>query len=250
MIQFDNVYKSYAGGLIGPVQKALKGLSFTLENGKTMGLVGANGAGKSTCIRLMMDFIRADDGSISILGSPPSNRRLRKRIGYLPEIPSFPPNLNILDMLRFTGKACNLSETTIRVRAEHWLKKLHLWKARRRPLRNYSKGMQQRASFCLALMNDADLFILDEPMSGLDPVGRAEILCLIHELKKSGKTILFCSHILEDIDRVADTILVLHKGEKLFSGSPETLCKTRQARDLPDAFLKLIGESDGCDQVH
>ncbi len=246
MICFEDVCKVYSSGPFRASKTALKGLSFTLNKGKTMGLVGANGAGKSTCIRLMMDFIRPDSGTVRLFNSSPQDRKVREKIGYLPEIPSFPSNLTIMDMLRFTGRACNLSKAKIRERSEFWLKKLHLWEDRYRPLRNFSKGMQQRASFCLALMNDAELFILDEPMSGLDPVGRAEILQLINDLRAFGKTILFCSHILEDIDRVVDTILVMHKGEKLFYGSPQALCKTQGISDLPGAFLSLVKESYNC----
>ena len=103
MIKFDNVWKTYAQEFGSPAYRALKGLNFTLQAGQTLGLIGANGAGKSTCIRLLMDFIRPDSGTIRIDGSPPGDRRLRHRIGYLPEIASFPSSLTILDMLRFVG---------------------------------------------------------------------------------------------------------------------------------------------------
>ena len=212
-----------------------------------MGLVGANGAGKSTSLRLLMDFIRPDKGEIRILDNPPSNHLIRQQIGYLPETAGFPPNLTVLDMLQFTGKSCNLKSHEIKTGAEKWLKQLDLWEARRRPLRHYSKGMQQRANFAIALLNEPNLLILDEPMSGLDPIGRANILSLIQELKKKGKTILFCSHILEDVDRLVDSVLVLHKGEQLYNGSLSDFIDQNQSGSFVDAYLKLIHtvEKDG-----
>ncbi len=119
--------------------------------------------------------------------------------------------------------------------------KLGLWEVRNRPLRNYSKGMQQRAGFVLALVHDPSLLILDEPMSGLDPIGREQIGQIIFDLKSQGKTILFCSHILEDVDRLVDRLLILHKGEKKFDGSLTDLSKSYQTNTIVDGFLQAIG---------
>lgn len=250
-IVFNDIWKTYKKEIGARAHTALRGVSFRLPVGETLGLIGANGAGKSTCIRLIMDFIRPDKGLIEVLGKGAWSREVRGKIGFLPEVPGFPPNLNILDMLRFTGATCNLPGRVCRERSEKWLKRLGLWDVRTRPLRNYSKGMQQRANFCLALMNDAELFILDEPMSGLDPIARSGIISLIQELKQTGKTILFCSHILEDIDLVADKILVLHKGLNLFYGTPQGLCRESQAEELSSAFLNLVSQTeDGHVQIH
>ena len=240
MITLTNVWKTYASDLGATAQTALADFSFSLEAGMALGLIGANGAGKSTCIKLLMDFIRPDKGEIILFGQPPAVPASRRRIGYLPETANFPPNLTVLDMLRFTAATCNMSRTAMGERSENLLTRLGLWQARKRPLRTYSKGMQQRANFVIALLNDPELLILDEPMSGLDPIGRADISALILELKRQGKTILFCSHILEDVDRLVDAVLVLHRGRKLFDGSPAALLAQQQAANLPDAFLSLI----------
>lgn len=240
MITFDTVSKTYAKELTSAAHTALAAISFSVSRGETLGLIGANGAGKSTAIKLLMDFIRPDAGSISILGSSPKNPTIRCQIGYLPETANFPANLTVLDMLRFTGSTCNMAQPEIRNASEKWLRRLGLWDARKRPLRNYSKGMQQRANFAIALLNDPELLILDEPMSGLDPIGRADILSLITDLKKQGRSILFCSHILEDVDRLVDKVLVLHKGEKIFEGQPQTLADQQNCSSFVEGYLSLV----------
>ena len=145
-----------------------------------------------------------------------------------------------MNLLDFTGTTCGLSKKAIRIGSEKWLRHLALWEDRKRPLRNYSKGMQQRANFAIALLNDPDLLILDEPMSGLDPIGRADIFTLISDLKAQGKTILFCSHILEDVDRLVDNVLVLHKGRKLFEGTPRTLATQQDSANFVEGYLSLV----------
>lgn len=242
MITFETVSKTYAKELTSAAHTALAGISFSVARGETLGLIGANGAGKSTAIKLLLDFIRPDAGSISIFGSSPKNPEIRRQIGYLPETANFPSNLTVLDMLRFTGSTCSMEQKEVRAASEKWLRRLGLWEARRRPLRNYSKGMQQRANFALALLNEPELLILDEPMSGLDPIGRADILALITELKSQDRTILFCSHILEDVDRLVDRVLVLHKGRKLFEGPPHDLAEQQGCPSFVEGYLALVQE--------
>lgn len=240
MITYTGVSKTYPRELGSNAHLAMDKVSFDLGRGCTIGLVGANGAGKSTCIHLLMNFIRPDAGEITISGQPVTNAALRNSIGYLPEVASFPANLTVLDMLRFAGTACGLSVAIIKQRSKSLLKELELWEVRKRPLRSYSKGMQQRASFAVALIGDPELLILDEPMSGLDPVGREKIISLIQRLKQQGKTILFCSHILEDVHRLAERLLVLHKGEMLFDGTVEQICAQEQVATMTEAFLSII----------
>lgn len=244
MITFSNVWKRYSKELFRPAPYALQDVSFSLAPGKTMGLIGANGAGKSTSIRLLMDFIRADKGTIQVFNTHPGVYSTRNNIGYLPETASFPPNLTIRNLLRYTGATCGIPKKTLKKRSEQWLNELDLWEARKRPLRTYSKGMQQRANFVLALINDPELLILDEPMSGLDPMGRSTIIALIQQLKQSGKTILFCSHILEDVDRLVDDILVLHKGKKVFYGTPAELAARENKETMAEAFVSLVEKEE------
>jgi ABC-2 type transport system ATP-binding protein len=239
-VSFTDVWKTYERELGAVSEPALRAVTFSVRRGETLGLIGANGAGKSTCIRLLMDFIRPDQGSITLDGRSPEDSTLRHDIGYLPEIASFPASLTILDMLRFVGSTHDLPKSTLAEQSEKWLRVLELWDARKRPIRTYSKGMQQRASFVLALVHDPSLLILDEPMSGLDPIGRARIGQLIQDLKAQGKTILFCSHILEDVDRLADRLLILHKGEKRFEGSPVELSAAFGTCSIVDGFMRAI----------
>lgn len=245
MIIFENVSKRYTKELFRPAPPALQDIFFTLQAGQTLGLIGANGAGKSTSIRLMMDFIRPDKGVIRLFGRPASDLSQRNLIGYLPETASFPTNLTILDLIRFTAATCGIPTALKRERSDLLLQELGLWEARHKRMRTYSKGMQQRANFVLALLNDPQLLILDEPMSGLDPLGRGQIIDLIHRLKEQGKTILFCSHILGDVDRLVDQLLVLHQGISLFNGPPGDLLKEQGAHDIETAFISLINRQGG-----
>lgn len=240
MITFKNVTKIYPKDIGSSPHTALMDLSFSTNPGETLGLIGVNGAGKSTSIRLLMDFIRPDKGSIQLFGSHPANHNIRKKIGYLPETANFPANLNVMDLLRFTAATCGLATSILHKKSEELLKLLDLWEVRQRPLRTYSKGMQQRANFSIALINDPELLILDEPMSGLDPLGRKKIIDLILRLRNEGKTILFCSHILEDVSPLTDNILLLHKGKKLFFGTPEQLAKRENKATLAEAFVNMV----------
>jgi ABC-2 type transport system ATP-binding protein len=183
-----------------------------------------------------MGYMRPDRGKVLVMGEEHSSPSLRQHIGYLPEISSFPSNLTCLELLHFAGRCCDMPKKTIAERGEELLQRLGIWEARKRRLSEYSKGMQQRASFAAALIHDPELLILDEPMSGLDPIGRAEIIALIHDLRAAGKSILFCSHLLDDVERITDHVAILHQGELLYNGSIAGLCAassdwTLSARD-------------------
>ncbi|MEN8141318.1 MAG: ABC transporter ATP-binding protein [Thermodesulfobacteriota bacterium] len=244
MINCASVTKTYAKELGVAAHTALCDFSFTVAKGETVGLIGANGAGKSTAIKLLMDFIRPDSGAIKIMGTEPGTSAIRAAIGYLPETANFPSNLTVLDMLRFSGSACGMERGQVRSGSEKWLRRLALWESRKRPLRNYSKGMQQRANFAIALLGDPELLILDEPMSGLDPIGRADIIELIQELQEAGRTILFCSHILEDVDRLVDRVVVLHKGQKIFDGKPDMLAAGQGQESFVEGYLTLVRQEE------
>ncbi len=245
MIAFTHVSKTYVKAIAVKAQTALADLTFTVQKGETLGLIGANGAGKSTSIRLLMDFIRPDTGTIRLFNASPRAPQLRRQIGYLPETANFPANLTVVDLLRFTGVTCAVPKDILQQRSQELLTLLDLWEVRRRPLRSYSKGMQQRANFAIALINDPELLILDEPMSGLDPMGRKKIIDLISQLKEAGKTILFCSHILEDVDRLVDSVLLLHKGKKLFHGTPGELAVQEDKPSMAEAFVSRVKREDG-----
>jgi len=247
MIQFVEVHKTYPKQINrSPAKHALKGVSFALKQGQTLGLIGQNGAGKSTSIRLIMAYMQADQGKVIVLQHEHNDPALRRHIGYLPETSTFPPNLTCMELLRFAGRCCNMSGTLIEQRSKTLLTRLGIWDERKRRLSEYSKGMQQRASFAAALIHDPKLLILDEPMSGLDPIGRAEIIALIHDLRQQGKSILFCSHLLDDVERITDDVAILHQGHVLYHGTITDLC-TDQAKangkpslNLQDAFVRVV----------
>jgi len=213
-----------------------------MRTGEALGMNGPNGAGKSTCIRLLLDFIRPDSGSIKIFGQSPKDPTIRQHIGYLPEVANFPQNVSCMDMMRFAGRSCQMRTESIAVTSETWLKRLGLWEDRNRRLRTYSKGMLQRTSFAMALIHNPELLVLDETMSGLDPIGRADIVTLIQELKERGKTILFCSHLLEDVERLVDRLIVLHQGRILFTGDLNSM-KSKGGGSLEKGFISLIDGS-------
>jgi len=250
MIQFTDVHKTYPKQINrSPAQHALKGISFCLERGQTLGLIGQNGAGKSTSIRLIMGYMRIDQGKLSVLQDDSLSAATRRHIGYLPETSTFPPNLSGMELLRFAGRCCDMPGTLITERAQVLLKRLGIWDVRNRRLSQYSKGMQQRASFAAALIHDPELLILDEPMSGLDPIGRAEIIDLIHDLRSQGKSILFCSHLLDDVERITDHVAILHQGHVLYDGTIADLCVQQCAQQstnghnrasLQDAFVSVV----------
>jgi len=242
MIRLQNIHKTYPRQLGTPEYKALDDISFQLQKGETMGLIGANGAGKSTTIKLILDFIRPDKGRITVLGRNPSYPLIRQQIGYLPEVARFPQNLTCMEMIRFAGETCGLSRSEVAKAAEKWLLRLDLWESRERLLRGFSKGMQQRASFAMALIHEPELLILDEPMSGLDPIGRAKIVELILELKREGRSILFCTHLLDDINRLVDKLLVLHNGQIRYEGYLDSFCNSEQS--VEEAFLALVAKGD------
>ena len=245
MIVFEGVKKIYPKEIGVSSHAALAELSFSLQRGQVLGLIGPNGAGKSTTIKLLMDFIRPTQGTIQLFDhSPASTPRLRQKIGYLPETANFPANLTAIDLLRFAASTCAVPKDVMRQRSRELLTLLDLWDVRCRPLRTYSKGMQQRTNFAIALINDPELLILDEPMSGLDPMGRKKIIDLVDQLKGAGKTILFCSHILEDVDRLVDSVLLLHKGKKLFHGTPAALAAEEDKTSIAEAFVSRVKKEE------
>jgi len=225
MIRFSHVHKTYPKQInASPAHHALKGVSLALSQGSTLGLIGQNGAGKSTCIRLIMGYMRADQGKVIVLGDESNSPATRQHIGYLPEISALPSNLTCMELLRFVGQCSGMQKKQIDERAEMLLQRLGIWPERKRRLNTYSKGMQQRASFAAALIHDPELLILDEPMSGLDPIGRSEIIGLIHDLRSQGKSILFCSHLLDDVERITERVAIIHQGHMLYDGAITDLC--------------------------
>lgn len=192
---------------------ALSALDLEIPKGEVFGFLGPNGAGKSTTIKSIMGLIRPSGGEMMVAGVPISDPSSRRKIGYLPENPSFYDFLSGREYLEFIGRSFQLADDLIAQQVNVVLQKMELSEAADRPIRSYSKGMVQRLGLAQTLIHDPDLFILDEPMSGLDPLGRVLVKKLITELKQQGKTIFFSTHITADVEAVCDRVGVIINGE-------------------------------------
>jgi ABC-2 type transport system ATP-binding protein len=210
-IEISNLSKSFKGKK-GARVEALQVLSIAIEQGEVFGFLGPNGAGKSTTIKTLMGLIKPTSGSAKIMEVNVSSCSARTRVGYLPENPAFYDFLNAEEFLLFIGKTYGMDEGVIRKQSEYVLQLMELWDARKRPIHGYSKGMVQRLGLAQALLHDPDLYILDEPMSGLDPLGRALVKNIIRELKERGKTVFFSTHITADVEAVCDRVGVIVGG--------------------------------------
>jgi ABC-2 type transport system ATP-binding protein len=205
--------------------EALRGVSFTVQKGHIFGFVGPNGAGKTTTIRTLMGLIRPTSGSATILGQAIPSRAARFKVGFLPESPYFYDYLTVGELLDLAGRLFGMSRADRKKRADELIEKVGLARARTQPLKKFSKGMLQRAGLAQALMNDPELVVLDEPTSGLDPIGRKEVRDLIVELRDAGKTVFFSSHILTDIEAIADQVAIVARGQLQAQGTPAELIK-------------------------
>lgn len=222
-IEIQQVSKTYNPGLFKKKVRAVDGLDLAIRSGEVFGLVGPNGAGKSTTIRLLLNLIRPDSGQIVFRGNPVEGTFLQKEVGYLSENPYLYDHLTVTELLVFCGRTSGLAAAQIQQRSHELLSKMGLLEAQKRPLRTFSKGMLQRAGICFALLHDPSLIVFDEPMSGLDPIGRKMVFDLVTELRQQGKTIFFCSHILNDVERLCDRIGLMIDGRLVEEVSPGDL---------------------------
>ncbi len=210
-IFFDQVTKIYSEGFKGK-KIAVDQLTLEVHQGEIFGFVGPNGAGKSTAIKILLNILFPTLGTAYLLGQPVTEKSIRSRVGYLPENPYFYDHLTPEELLWFGGKTSGLTSTQIRERTDRLLSMVDLNHVRRRSLRAFSKGMVQRAGLALALVNDPEVVVLDEPMSGLDPLGRKLMSDIIRGLKDQGKTVFFSSHILHDVEDLCDRIGIIVNG--------------------------------------
>jgi len=225
VIEINNLIKDYEVGFWRKRKvRALDGVSLTVEPHQVFGFLGANGAGKTTTLKLLMRLIFPTGGSARILGCDISDISMHERIGYLPENPYFYDYLTAREFLNYCGELFGLDQTIRAKRTDQLLVRVNLdRKSWDRQLRKFSKGMLQRVGLAQALVNDPEIVFLDEPMSGLDPVGRREVRDLIAALRGEGKTIFMCSHILSDIEVLCDNVAILKGGKVARSGSLDEL---------------------------
>jgi ABC-2 type transport system ATP-binding protein len=241
VIEIRNLSKVYRDFWGRKKVQAVKSLSLDVKRGEVFGLLGPNGSGKTTTIKMLLGLLFPTSGEISILGKKASDVAKNERIGYLPEESYLYRFLNADETLDFYGRLFNMSAQERNQRADELIKLVGLDQARRRQLKEYSKGMTRRIGLAQALINNPDLVVLDEPTSGLDPIGTREMKDLILKLRDEGKTVLLCSHQLADVQDVSDRIAVMFQGELKVMGSVEELLELREETEIRTGNLSEEG---------
>src|SRR5690242_1032260 len=219
---------------------AVKDLNLKVGAGEVFGFLGPNGAGKTTTMNVLLGFVNATSGSAFLFGVNVREPIARQRIGYLPELTYYYKFLTGEELLRFYARLFRIPQTEANRRIDQLLKLVELDHARKRPIRTYSKGMQQRAGLAQALINNPDLLLLDEPTSGLDPLGRMKVREIIQRLKNEGKTVFFSSHELGEVETICDRVAIMYQGELKVEGRVSDLVQQYQC-NLEQVFLKVVG---------
>ncbi len=243
ILTIENLRVEYRSREVGQgTRLALKGLNLSVGRGEVFGFLGPNGAGKTTTMNVLLGFVNATGGAAYLFGTNVREPIARQRIGYLPEMTYYYKFLTAEELLRFYARIFRIPKPEREPRIDAVLKLVELEEARKRPIKTYSKGMQQRAGLAQALINNPDLLILDEPTSGLDPVGRMKVREIIQRLKSEGKTVFFSSHELGEVETVCDRVGILCQGELKAEGRVRDIVNQYQC-DLEQAFLRIIGYS-------
>ena len=247
VIETRNLSKVYRDFWGRQKVQALKALDLEVRKGEIFGLLGPNGSGKSTTIKLLLGLLFPTSGRALVLGNDATNVQKNERIGYLPEESYLYKFLNAEETLDFYGRLFDMPASLRKQRTQELIDMVGLGWAKRRQLKEYSKGMTRRIGLAQALINDPDLILLDEPTSGLDPTGTSEMKDMILRLRDQGKTVLMCSHLLGDVQDVCDRIAILHQGELKELGRVDSLLKVRdvtqiQAKQLPQEAYAAIQE--------
>ncbi|MEW6302453.1 MAG: ABC transporter ATP-binding protein [Verrucomicrobiota bacterium] len=219
---------------------ALQGLNLAVSQGEVFGFLGPNGAGKTTTMNVLLGFVNPTSGAAYLFETDVRQPIARQRIGYLPELTYYYKFLTAEEILRFYARIFQIPNADIEKRIDEVLKLVELEHARKRQIKTYSKGMQQRVGLAQALINNPDLLILDEPTSGLDPIGRMKVREIIQRLKNEGKTVFFSSHELGEVETVCDRVAILFQGELKEEGRVHDIVAKYQC-NLEQAFLKIIG---------
>ncbi|RME77012.1 MAG: ABC transporter ATP-binding protein [Planctomycetota bacterium] len=249
MIAFHQVSKRYTSEVL-----AVNQLSFEVNSCEIFGLVGPNGSGKTTTIKLILGLIQPSAGEVEVMGMAPETLAIKYRIGYQPEESYFYPFLNSYEILRFYGQIYGIPRKTLKKRMDYLLDLVGLKnKDRKRKIGEYSKGMVRRIGLAQALLNDPSLLILDEPTSGMDPIGSREFKDLLLRLKEEGKTILLSSHLLSDVAMTCDEVMILHNGQEVKRGHVKDLLASEDTfealfRSLTPQFqekLKALAKEEG-----
>jgi ABC-2 type transport system ATP-binding protein len=240
VLQAEDLHKTFRIGFFRKRVEAVRGVSFDVKRGETFGLLGPNGAGKTTSLRIILRLIYPNRGDIKLFGKPLDIDSL-SRIGYLPENPYVYQYLRAPEFLDLCGRLTGLDGPRRRKRTDEMIQLVGLGHAVDRPIGRFSKGMMQRMGLAQALLHDPELLILDEPMSGLDPIGRKQVREIVLAERKAGKTIIFTSHVLSDVEMLCDRIAIVNKGQVVARGTLDELLK----RDVRRVRIELTSVSEG-----
>lgn len=248
-ISIRGLQKTIRVGFWGRPLTLLQGFDLDVQRGHVFGFIGPNGAGKSTTIKHLIGAAQPTSGTVRLFGEAPSALASRRRLGYLPELPNLPATLTPRELLSLHARLCDVTGDARERRVDALLERVELSDKADRRIGGFSKGMQQRVGLALALIGEPELLILDEPMSGLDPMGRRLVRDLIREQQTAGRTVFFSSHVLPDVEAVCDEIAVLHRGRLLVHGPLGPLLeRTRRGFELrfraeaPPGFARSLGE--------
>ncbi len=240
ILKTDKLRVEFKSRELGQMTKvALQGLDLEVSTGEVFGFLGPNGAGKTTTINVLLGFVQPTSGNASLFGIDVRQPIARQRIGYLPEMTYYYKFLTAEELLHFYAKIFGLSRAQANQRVDEALKLVELDAARKRLIKTYSKGMQQRVGLAQALINNPDLLILDEPTSGLDPLGRMKVRGIIQRLKNEGKTVFFSSHELGEVETVCDRVAIVADGHLKAAGRVQEIMQGHPT--LEKAFLSIVG---------
>lgn len=236
MLEIRNLVKEFYQN--GQDVAVVNGLDLHIKKGEVFGFLGPNGAGKTTTVKMITGLLKPTGGSIRIDGHLAGRLSAQRLIGFMSENPQFYQYLKAREVLEFVGELFGLDRSRIKTLAVDLLDQVGLTKAKELPTRQFSKGMFQRLAFAVALVNDPQLLILDEPLDGLDPIGRLDFKRLIRHWQKDGRTIFFSSHILSDVEELCDRVAILDRGQLLKVGKPGEL--TRGHQSLEEVFVSTV----------
>lgn len=244
VIEAKGLVKDHFSNFLRKRFRALHGIDFSVARGEVFGLLGPNGAGKTTTQKLLLGLLKPTEGTVTVLGHPAGDPRSLARIGFLPENPYFYSYLTAGEFLDFFGRLFHLTAKERKDRAGELLQMVSLGDAGDKPIRKFSKGMLQRLGIAQSLMNDPELIFLDEPNTGLDPIGRRDIRQIIMGLKQQGKTIFLNSHLLPDVNELCDRIMILHRGRCVAEASVHEISGSGNYRDLEEYFMQAIDAAE------